>query len=107
MRAHYVRDIRHFLQYMTGRHSWHIALLLFISVTFTRPLLARFSADFVIITTHHSENNNMNEYQLLVLIEKLLSLYNDKEIALNKQARFTQEFKSLIGEVQDAVSHIE
>ena len=55
----------------------------------------------------HGENNNMNEYLLLTLLERLLSLYNDKGITLNKQAQFTEEFKSLIGEVQDAVSHVE
>ena len=49
----------------------------------------------------------MNEYLPLTLLERLLSLYNDKEITLDTQDRFTQEFKSLIGEVQDAVSHIE
>ena len=56
---------------------------------------------------HHGENNNMNEYLLLTLLERLLSLYNDKGITLNMQDQFTQEFKSLIGEVQDAVSHVE
>ena len=49
----------------------------------------------------------MNEYLLLTLLERLLSLYNDKGITLNMQDQFTQEFKSLIGEVQDAVSHVE
>lgn len=49
----------------------------------------------------------MNEYLLLTLLERLLSIYNNSEISLNKQCQFTQEFKALIGEVQDAVSHVE
>lgn len=49
----------------------------------------------------------MNEYLLLTLLEKLISLYNDKGITLDKHAQYTQEFKSLIGEAQDAVSHAE
>ena len=49
----------------------------------------------------------MNEYLLLTLLERLLSLYNDKKITLNNQDQYTLEFKSFIGEVQDAVSHVE
>ena len=49
----------------------------------------------------------MNEYLLLTLLERLLSLYNDNRITLNEQDQFTHEFKSLIGEAQDAISHVE
>ena len=49
----------------------------------------------------------MNEYLLLTLLERLLSLYNNRGITLNKQVQFTQRFKALIGEVQDAVSRVE
>ena len=48
----------------------------------------------------------MNEFLFLTLIEKLLSLYNNGNITLNDKT-YTAEFKSLIREMQDAVSHDE
>ena len=38
----------------------------------------------------------MNEYLLLTLLERLLSIYNNSEISLDKQCQFTQEFKAPI-----------
>lgn len=48
----------------------------------------------------------MNEYLLLTLIERLLSLYDAHAIAQQPSA-FTDEFKSLIGQMQDAVSKVD
>jgi hypothetical protein len=48
----------------------------------------------------------MNEYLLLTLIERLLSLYDAQAITQQPSA-FTNEFKSLIGKMQDAVSQVD
>ena len=49
----------------------------------------------------------MNEYHFLTLAEKLLELYNTKSIAIDPDIRYSDEFRSLVGEIQDAVSCVE
>ena len=49
----------------------------------------------------------MNEYLFLTLAEKLLELYKAQTIAINPGIRYSDEFLSLIGEIQDAVSCVE
>lgn len=48
----------------------------------------------------------MNEYNLLILSERLLSLYAEGKIVADG-VQYTDEFKSLIGDLKDAVSNIE
>lgn len=48
----------------------------------------------------------MNDFLFLTLVEKLLALYDNDKITLNDKD-YTAEFKSLIGEMQDAVSNVE
>ena len=48
----------------------------------------------------------MNEYNLLILSERLLSLYANGKIVADG-IQYTDEFKSLIGDLKDAVSNIE
>ena len=49
----------------------------------------------------------MNEYLFLTLAEKLLELYNNQKITLGDDTRYTSEFRSLVGEIQEAVSSVE
>jgi len=48
----------------------------------------------------------MNDYNLLILSEKLLALYDESKIT-DRESSYTEEFISLIGQVQDAVSNID
>ena len=48
----------------------------------------------------------MNNFLLLTLIEQLLSLYDMHKITQQPSA-FTNEFKSLIGQMQDAASKVD
>ncbi len=48
----------------------------------------------------------MNEYNLLILSERLLSLYAEGRVVID-DPQYTDEFKSLIGDLQDAISNIE
>lgn len=49
----------------------------------------------------------MNEYLFLTLAEKILELYKTKSIATDPDIHYSDEFRSLIGEIQDAVSCVE
>lgn len=49
----------------------------------------------------------MNEYLFLTLAEKLLELYKTTNIATDPDIHYSDEFRSLIGEIQDAVSCVE
>lgn len=48
----------------------------------------------------------MNDFLLLVLLEKLVSLYDNGNITLSGQ-KYKSEFRSLIGEIKDALSCVE
>ena len=49
----------------------------------------------------------MNEYLFLTLAEKILELYKATSIATDPDIHYSDELRSLIGEIQDAVSCVE
>ena len=48
----------------------------------------------------------MNEHLLLTLAERLLSLYDEDKI-VSVASHYTEAFKSLVGDFQDAVANAE
>ncbi|MBR2356264.1 MAG: hypothetical protein IKA69_07800 [Kiritimatiellae bacterium] len=49
----------------------------------------------------------MNDYLFLTLAERLLELYKTKSISIDPDIRYSDEFRSLIGEIQDAISCVD
>ena len=63
--------------------------------------------DLYVIIFAHQGKPTMNDYLFLTLAEKLLELYKTKSISIDPDIRYSDEFRSLIGEIQDAISCVD